>query len=259
MFSLVSGRKIARIKEARVKRKGRRKGRAKARFVYITEIDKDGQREFKLGKGETLQVLPNRKIVEKIYVSAPSGAGKSYWCGAWLKEYRRMYKDDEVFVLSSIQADKALDQVDPIRIKLDAEFIADPIHPSEVENSVVVFDDCGSIRGTMLRKSINEFADYLLEQGRHYNARMLITSHLVSNYKETRRTLNEMTALVCFPKAGSTRGIRQYMDTYLGLSKKTIKRILALPSRWVLIHVHAPQYVLYETGGFMLSIDEEEQ
>lgn len=237
------GRKIARVKG----------GKLDKEYLYLNtgEPHKDDKKEVILKDG-ILIPLPNKDIIEKIYISAPSGAGKSFWAGRWMDEYRKMFKDDDIYVFSTIKTDKAIDKSEPIRIKLDEDLIQDMIDPEEIPNSLTVFDDVDTIRDARLKNAITTFRDWLLEQGRHFDIRMLMTSHLLSNYKHTRRILNEATAVVVFPKSGSgTYHIKRFLQMYCGFDKDQIKRFLNLPSRAIAIYRSYPQYVLYDKGAYM--------
>jgi hypothetical protein len=239
-----------------------RKGRPIAKIVggdndgktlYLNEDAKEIGQEFKLTTGK-LQPLPNTKIVEKIYISAPSGAGKSTFAGKWLKEFRRLFPDDEIFLISSIPEDKPLDKNNPIRLDPD-ELVDVPIEEDDLENSVIIFDDTDTIKDREANKYILGLRDHLLECGRHYKIRMLITSHLISQYKATRRVLNEATSVVLFPKSGGTYQIKQFFKIQAGLEKEQMKKILRLKSRWVLYSATYPQYILYEKGAYLLAED----
>jgi hypothetical protein len=241
-------RKIARIKG----------GKHHKQYLYITndENTTNGVHEVKLTDGK-LQILPNKDIVEKIYVSAPSGAGKSTFCGSYMKEYRKIFKDSEIYVFSSITQDRVLDRNNPIRIQLDEDLVNDPINPIEIPNSLVLFDDIDTLRNPRLKKTLHNLRDWLLEQGRHYDIRMLITSHLLSDYTHTRRILNEATTVVVFPKSGSgTFHIKRFLKTYCGFDKKQISKFLNLPSRWVAIYRSYPQYVVHEKGAYFAQTNE---
>ena len=251
MLSFKEGRRIARIKG------GKRDGQ----YLYITDNDtedKEASIEVKVKDGRLIP-LPNKDVVEKIYISAPSGAGKSYWSGQWIKEYKKMFKDSDIFLFSSIAHDIALDKYDPVRITLDEDLIQDPIQPSEIEDSLTVFDDIDTLRNARLKASITGLRDWLLEQGRHFNIRMLITSHLLSNYKSTRQVLNEATAVVVFPKSGSgTYHIKNFLKTYCGFDKDQKKKFINLPSRWVAIYRSYPMYVIYEKGAYLPENNDDE-
>ena len=54
-----------------------------------------------------------------------------------------------------------------------------------------------------------------------------------------------------FPKSGNRKGMVYALSNYCGFDKKTIEKILTLPSRWVLIGKEYPMYVLYEKGCFL--------
>ena len=102
MFSFEHGRKIAVIKG------GARDGK----YLYMRE-SKMGLKEVKMDKDEKLQPVPDRDIVEKVLVSACSGAGKSTFVGNWLREFKKMFRKDEIYLFSSVDEDKALDRQDP--------------------------------------------------------------------------------------------------------------------------------------------------
>lgn len=223
----------------------------------MEDLRKQKRNEIRITDGK-LQAIPNKKVVEKIYISAPSGAGKSTWCGNWISEFKKMFKDDEYYVFSTIKQDKVLDKHEPIRVALTKELLEDPISPEEIRDSVCVFDDVDTITDPKIRNNICGLRDWLLEQGRHFNIRMLLTSHLLMNYTSTRRLLNESTAVVFFPKCGSTYHIKRFLKQYAGLDKSQIKRILNLPSRWVALYKTYPMYVMYEKGIYLLSNEDDE-
>lgn len=230
------------------------------RKIYIDAIDdikKQKHNDIRITGGK-LVPLPNKNVVEKLYVSAPSGAGKSTWCGNYIKEWKKMFQDDDLFVFSTIPQDDVLDRHNPIRIELTEELITNPISPDEIQYSLCVFDDVDTITNVKVRNNIVGLRDWLLEQGRHFEIRMLMTSHLLMNYTATRRLLNESTTVVFFPKCGSTYHIKRFLKQYAGLDKMQIKRILSLPSRWVALYKTYPMYILYEKGCYLLSNEDEE-
>jgi len=242
-LSLISGKKVAKIKG----------GVNDGKFIYLND---KGVNEIKIPDG-ILQVLPNNDIVEKIYISAPSGAGKSTFVGKWMKEYKKSHKDSPIYVFSTVDEDKALDKNNPIRINLDEDLLEEPLEPVELEKSLVVFDDSDTIRQKEIRSYLALLRDHLLEVGRHYKIRLLITSHLLSNYAHTRRILNEATSVVVFPRAGTgTYHIKNFLKTYCGFDTIQTKKFINLPSRWVLVNRGYPQYVLHEHGAYIPRLDD---
>jgi hypothetical protein len=238
-------RKIAKIKG----------GKNDGEYVYMSNTR--GENEIKITDG-VLQPLPNREIIEKVYISAPSGAGKSTYTGKWIGEYVKMFKDNNIFLFSSVANDRVLDRHDPTRITLDNELLNDPIEPKELANSLVIFDDVDTIRDRRMRLYLENLRDHILEVGRHYKTRILITSHLLSNYASTRRILNEATSVVLFPKSGSgTYHIKNFLKTYCGFDKQQTKKFLNLPSRWIAVYRSFPQYVMYEKGVYFPANNDE--
>ena len=202
-----------------------------------------------------LAPLPQEGIIEKIYISAPSGAGKSTWCSNYIKKYKKMFPENEVYVFSTVEEDEALDKHDPIRIDLN-ELAETPINPYDFEYSLCVFDDIDSITDTTVRNSVIALRGWLLEQGRHIKARMLCTSHILMNYKSTRRLLNEATTVVIFPKAGSTYQIKKFLEKYVGMSSADITKLLRLNSRWVAVGKTYPTFIMHEKGVYLLNQQE---
>ncbi len=225
-------------------------------YVVLREESKnqnDGKKEVTIESGK-LVPLPNPNIVEKIYISAPSGAGKSYYAGMWLQEYKKMkpFKKNPIVLISSIDEDESLDRHKPIRIPLTMEFIEDPIQPEDLQDSVVVFDDIDTMRDPLIRNAVADLRNYLLEQGRHFNVRMLMTSHLLTNFKYSRIILNEATCVVLFPHGRSKYHMDRYLKVYVGLSREEISRVLNVPSRWVAVYTGYPTFVIHEKGAFLL-------
>lgn len=220
-------------------------------YKILEEINRTLNNEIKIKDGKLIP-LPKKDIVEKLYISAPSGAGKSTFCGNWIKEYLDMFKDGELFVFSSIGYDDVIDKYDPIRIPLNYELLENPINPVELYNSICVFDDIDTIQDLNIRKYLIGLRDWLLEQGRHLKIRLLITSHLMMDYKKTRIVLNEATTTCFFPKCGGKRQAKIYLTEYAGLEKDEIKKIMRLPSRWICFYRTYPQYIIYEKGVYLL-------
>lgn len=213
--------------------------------ISIDKIKLDGK----------LSPVPQDGIIEKIYVSAPSGAGKSTWCSNYIKKYKKEFPENEVYVFSTVEEDEALDKHDPVRIDLN-QLAQTPINPYDYEYSLCIFDDVDSITDTGVRNAVIALRGWLLEQGRHIKARMLCTSHILMNYKSTRRLLNEATAVVVFPKAGSTYQIKKFLEKYVGMDTKDISKFLKLNSRWVAVYKTYPTFIMHEKGIYLLKQEE---
>jgi hypothetical protein len=211
------------------------------------------QKEYILkGKG-TIVPYPNPETRDVIYVAGPSGAGKSTFCESYMQMYKTQFPKNKIYIFSRLDKDPAFDNIKVIRIKLDEELINDPINPIELKNSLVLFDDIDTIPNDKIRESVSKLRDDLLETGRHQGIYLLITSHLLMDYKKTRTILNEAQMVILYPKSGSTYHMQRYMKVYAGLQKSDIDKILNLPSRWVGIHKSYPNYVIYSSGVYLLN------
>jgi hypothetical protein len=197
------------------------------------------------------------------YISAPSGAGKSTVCAKMADhwQFSNPHVQDKVYIFSRVKSDRVLDALEPKprRIIINNDFpdiIADPESNEaiikQLEGGLVIFDDIDTITPKKLAESVQRFRDDLLETGRHHDITVLSTSHHASNWKSTRTCLNEASFIIIFPQ-GTMYGTNRLLKEYCGLDKEQIKKILtALRSRWALIHIKYPRYVLYEHGAYML-------
>lgn len=207
-------------------------------------------------KDGKFEALPSKDIVERIYVTAPSGAGKSTWISNWLSKSRKLWKKKkdrkDIFIFSRVQQDRPLDKFKPTRIDIDEELLADPVQAEDLDDSITIFDDIDTISDAALKKVVTGLRDDLLECGRHYNVRMLMTSHLMMDGMATKKCLNESTSVIFFARGGNTYQIRRFLQLYCGFEKDVINKILALPSRWVMIRKLYPMMVLSERHAFVV-------
>ena len=196
--------------------------------------------------------FPNiKKMRECIYVSGCSGAGKSYWIGEYGKIYSNLFKENNIILFSKKKYDAPLDKIkDLIRIPLNEDLYEFDL--SYFSNSLVIFDDVDNLRNSKIKSEVYNIISDILTNGRSEHITIIITSHLMTNYKETRIILNECPIMVFFPKSGNDYQIKNCLKTYFGLMNKQINKIFKINSRWVLINKSYPQYILYNKGCYLL-------
>jgi hypothetical protein len=247
MLSLQYGERVARIHG----------GEHSGEYIYLnTEEDENNFNEIKVTDGK-LVPLPRLSMVEKIYISGPSGAGKSRIVGMLIGEFKKLLKDMHVYVISDVKHDNSIDKYGVVRVPINLK-VLDSCVPTKLNDSLIVFDDTDTVIDKNTASVIEGIRDWILEQGRHYNERIIVTSHLLIDREHTKRILNEATSIYFFPKAGGTKQIKKLLTDYIGLDKDQIKKILKLPSRWVCVYKTYPMFVIYESGAYMLHTDEEE-
>jgi hypothetical protein len=210
------------------------------------------EREIMIYDGE-IQPIPKNHSRECIYVAGPSGSGKSTYISNYAYEYKKMFPKNKIYVFSRVSHDEAIDKLNPVRIMINEEMIEDPINPDELANSLVIFDDTDTITDKNLRNAVMALKNDLLETGRHEDVYVAITSHLLSNYRETRTVLNECDTITLFPAAGSTYSMRYILKNYVGMDKLSIDKFVNLPSRWVTLKKTFPQLVIYSKGIYLLN------
>jgi hypothetical protein len=218
--------------------------------------------ELKLKDKPTLrfQPVPDKKTERKIsYVTGASGSGKSYWTRNYAEEYHRLYPKRDVYVISSLKEDPTLDKLKFLkRLKIhEGAFLTDDIGAEDFKDALVIFDDTDCIRSKVLKNKINGIMDAILETGRHYNTEVIVTSHLACNGLETRRILNECKSVTIFPHGLGGKAMRYLLDNYLSLSKKQIRKIKSLNSRWVTIQKGFPMLVMSERECYVLNAHDE--
>lgn len=196
--------------------------------------------------------IPQKKS-ERIYVPAPSGSGKSTFIGMYLKEIRAKYKKRPIYIFSRVEEDKPLDQFsNTYRIPLNRKtFEKEPLEIENFRNAIMIFDDIDTILDKPLVKYIRNFRDDVLETGRHYDITIISTSHIITNFLATRTLINEANAIVLFPKGSSFYAVSNFLERYMGFSKRQIRMVEKLQTRWIWFWKEYPKYAIYERGAFI--------
>jgi hypothetical protein len=215
------------------------------------QVQEKAKREIKLMAGE-LEPLPS-KTRECVYASGQAGSGKSYQAGRYAYNYKKMFPGNKVYLISGKPSDPSIDKyVKCERIAIDEDLINNPIEINEFKNCLVIFDD-DIVSNSKLQKELMSIKDRLLRLGRQNNIYMFITAHLSTDFQKTRVILAECHKFIIFPDKGNWNNTQRLLSIYLGLDAVTVALIKKLPSRWVLIHRNTPQYLLYESGAYVIS------
>lgn len=255
MLNLESGQPIAQIIS----------GKHKGEIIFLDKRDgpdrvgTNGCQRINLRKGKLMPLL-NTEERQVAYVAGPSGSGKTTYTGTLAKNYKKIFPGAEVYLFS--RTDYRSDPVykmlklRPLQVMLDETLVTDPIDiETELKpGSLIMFDDIGTINNDQIRKAVNALAMDIMEVGRKLDLTIILTSHLVNptDRKFSRVIHNEYQTFTFFPKSGSFYQIEYCLKNYFGFSKKQIREIMDLPSRWVTIMKNYPQCVLHEHGCYLL-------
>jgi hypothetical protein len=236
-------------------------GKYNNKIVYCNS-EEDDEKTFtnlKLTGDAYFQQVPNTETErEIIYCCGPSGSGKSHYVKNYLKEYKKAFKQNQIYVFSALKEDETLDSLNGLkRIKIDKSLYEDPIPSSDFKNSCVVFDDIDVISDKKIREAVYSIMNQILELNRHFNTTCLITNHLATNGKDTRRILNEASTFVIYPSSGSCKGWKYLLSEYVGMDKKDMSIIKKSKSRWCCIYKNYPQVVMTQKEIYLLSNNDD--
>lgn len=232
-------------------------GKYKGRTIYVLphNLGKKGVREMKFPDGK-LTRIPNIEEREVNTAVAPSGAGKTYNAKEYIKNYKKIYPDAQVFIFSRKDKDVSIDEVDPIRIPIDDDLVDDPIDFRESFNhdDLILFDDCDTILNDAQRKAVMKIMMDVLEVGRDMNINCFICTHLLQGdeRKASRKIINETHTITIFPASGNDHQIDYNLKKYWGMGKKDIEKVKQLDSRAITISKRCPKYVLYDKGVYLI-------
>jgi hypothetical protein len=223
-------------------------GRATAKLE--TQLKK----EFSTDSG-TLVIIPDPEP-ERVYIAGKSGSGKSCLAALYMNEYLRMFPDRRVILVSRHEGEKAYTEIPhevvPLEVFEDIEKGERAFELDELANSLVVFDDCDNVQNKKMTEGVKLLSDDLISNGRKYNIHTMWLNHQLMEYSKTRNLLNEANKVIFF-NSGSNYHIQQYLNRYVGLTKKQIEVVLAIRSRWTMIALTLPMYIMYEHGAFLLA------
>lgn len=187
------------------------------------------------------------------YIVGASGSGKSYYIREWIKQYKKQFKKNPIYLFSSLAEDETLDEIKPKRVILDDAFKTEKIDLEMYRNTLCIFDDTDSISDKALKTSVYALMNSMLNTGRHFNISMWVVNHTPTGTKsETKTILNEAHTITFFP-SNMNRQLKYLLENYCGLDTKAIKKIMKMSHRWITIYRHFPQVLISDDHIAMLS------
>jgi hypothetical protein len=187
---------------------------------------------------------PDPSVRQIWYVAGISGSGKSYFARGIAENYKKLFPDREVYLISKLNEDETLDRMTtgkPKRISLQS-LVDDFPAIEEFEKCLIIFDDYDTLTAPY-DKVVLKLIDDLAIMGRHTGTSMLCLSHYLTNYKKTRLILGEAHFIVLYPMATSFKAMRYVCEHHCGLTKEEVTALKKM-GRWVCIHKVYPQYLI---------------
>ena len=231
-----------------------KKVKDKKLYVAVDVEDvKNGGPVYNCPEGETLQIVPNTKSERQcLYVCGQSGSGKSYFTTQYVKEYKKLYPKNEIYVISSISEDSSIDSLKPKRIDvLDPEFMQETFTSEDFKDSLIIFDDV-DVFPKKIRDKVMTIVNNILQIGRHSNVSIVFTTHSPTNGQDTKILLAESNIITIFAQTTGNRSLKYLLDNYLGLDKHQILKVKKLKSRAVSIIRGYPQTIVAEKECFLM-------
>jgi hypothetical protein len=188
---------------------------------------------------------PDPKTRQVWYVAGQSGSGKSYFARGIAENYKKLYPEREIYLISKLDSDTTLDSMKvgkPKRINIET-LLTDPIDLEECKNCLIIADDWDTITPKPLYDAIHKLIEDICIMGRHTNTSLLILSHYLTNYKSTRLMLNEAHFLVLYPLATSHKALKYVSELYGNCDKEEIAKFKRR-GRWICISKTYPAYII---------------
>ena len=247
------GKIIATIKDAENDKKRSKKKDNK--FLYVDDKANNSIDSYECDYNETIQQIPDKETERSIlYITGPSGSGKSYYTRNYILEYKKLFPKNNVYIFSSLDSDETLDKIKSIkRVKFTDKFIMYDFKITDFKDSLVIFDDVDSETNKYKKKKIFGILSMILNTGRHVRCSVVFTSHLSCAGNETKLILSECHSITIFVKNMGNRSLKYLLDSYFGLDKHQIDYIKKINSRWISLIKTYPSVLISEKEAIVLN------
>ena len=126
----------------------------------------------------------------------------------------------------------------------------------ELRESICIFNDIDVLYDKKIRKAVYDILNQVLEIGRHYKIHCVVTNHLPTNGKDTRRILNEAHTVTYFPHSAGGK-IKYLLEEYVGLGRKQISYMKKQHFRACTIFKNYPQRFVLEDEIGLLNLHDD--
>ncbi len=228
-------------------------GQAKIVNKAKKRIKENSESELYVPDGFIIPYLDEK--TSRHFIAGPTGSGKSTICANVIKQYKKQFPLNKVYLFSRVGNDPVLDKLKGIkRIALDEEFIDYPPDATEdYKDSLCIFDDIDTLSPKKLKDTVLRVREDILQVCRKFGTTLVCTEHHLMNYKQTRNLLLDSEFVTFFPRSGSVYHINRFLKTYAGLTKQQIDKIMSINSRAVTIHKSYPQYIISDHNVYLLN------
>ena len=184
------------------------------------------------------------------YIAGPAGCGKSVLVAGLVTKFRLIWPDYPVFGVckTTLEDDRAyagigIRQVPLEMMKSKKDTEADG-HLKDLfgdAGCLLLFDDWDSF-AKKERATVLQLMTDVLNLGRKMRISVIVTSHRITNYLETRAIIEESEFVTLFPQ-DTLKARLEYLGDCIGLPPGLINSVRAL-GRSFTVHKRAPMYIL---------------
>jgi hypothetical protein len=174
--------------------------------------------------------------------------GKSTQAVLLALEYRYLWPNRPIFLISRVDDERESDspyhnpELEPlVRIDVGESYLKSALDASIFKNCLVIFDDTDQLEGEVGVR-ISELRADLMQTGRHEQAEMIITVHVLFNYSKTKVLLAEGTQFLFWPGSDKS-GNKKFLQNYMGFSAKGADKLIESTDSWLVVRRVLPQVV----------------
>ena len=243
-------------------------------IVRLNEEFTNGKELIELPAGGDLkfQVMPEQRenMRDVIYVVGPSGSGKSYWCGEYMRVFQALFKcpaKNMVLISADDFSDPAFKMVNYTHIKADEDMVENPLDLEELTRkdksgkalpSLILFDDFEGIHNKRVKQAVEALQQRVLEIGRKRAIYVLYVAHVSASGQASRLIANELTGFCMFPKYSSGQNLSYFLTNHLNVPEQ-LRTCFKNDKGWgrsIFIRNSAPQYIIAPYRCCMFDVDE---
>lgn len=234
---------------------------ADRKFLYITPSSETAE-EYKVPEGKILRPILMEQADGaplRIFIAGFSGCGKSWITGKMMDDFynRHKPKAKPIALFTATDKDENFGKIANKacfhRIRLDEHLYDNPMDvETELRDTLAVFDDYEQHKQPHVVEAVNDIRRNCLNVGRKAGIPVIIVRQKLLDRHKTDVILNSVHAVAMFPHGASKFQANNYLERYLGMNKKEIQKVLKLSSRWIIVQINAPSFVLYERGAFFI-------
>ena len=222
------------------------------KIVYVPKKGGDKEMEFDTAIDPFPYLDLKNKQRSGIFISAPSGAGKSSIAKKLVHGYLKILgKKTRILLFTQTE------EVDPafleysnekynfVHVCIKADDMFPLLTPEVLRNSICIFDDYENLDKSLQTFTLSLIKD-ILERGRKLNIQCILINHQTMNYNKTRALIFECDTYILFPSA-NRNSVKKFLLSYADIDKKEVDNLIEEamnPFDFLLFRKSVPRYIL---------------